>query len=72
MAKVITFRCEQCDQEFTLYSGLLRSTTTPWQVRTSEHANHFLEDIEQHNQTRDCCDDDCEFSFHIADMLMVD
>lgn len=72
MAKVITFRCEQCEQQFNLYTGLLRSNATPWQARASERANNFLEDIEQHHQTRDCCDDDCHFSFHISETLMVD
>ena len=72
MAKVLIFRCEQCEQQFNLYTGLLKNNSAPWQARASEGANQFLEDIEQHNQTRECCDDECQFSFHISDMLMVD
>ncbi len=73
MARSVVFTCNQCNEQFKLYTGPFRSDDqTSWQVKAAERAEFFLDAVEKHNQKGECRDAYGHFSFHASDIAIID
>ena len=73
MAELMIFTCNQCGEEFRLYTGPRRTDDqTSWQVQAAERAADFLATMEKHNRKKDCRDAYGHLSFTTSEVATLD